>query len=277
MQHADPRAWRQHHFGLPHARWERLGGRAFWVTGAGTGYGRAIALALSAAGARVFLTGRRERMLRETLREGSVLGIGVDECVPVAADISEELQLADAVDAISRHVSHLHGLVNCAALPQPDAGPFPLSKQSLQAWSELMRTNVTAQWLTCRFALPIMANGDGFRVIFMSSEAGWASTPGFGPYNVSKSAVNTLGASLAAECVAHFPGLDVQINVLVPGEARTEMNRGSVESPYCAVSMALTLLSHPPGGPNGHAFHRDGRHLSFGHSSAYTKDLLAPS
>lgn len=275
LQHVDPHSWRDHHFGLSQLRWNRLKRCAYWVTGAGTGYGRAIALALAAAGAQVFLTGRRIEKLRETLNEGVSLGIDVDHCVPVVADISVESDLARAVEVISQHVSHLHGLVNSAALPQNGAGPYPLADQSLAAWSELFTTNVTAQLLISRAALPLMANGDGIRVIFMSSEAGWASTPGFGPYNVSKSAVNTLGTSLAAECSVHFPDHDVQVNVLVPGEARTEMNRGSTESPYSVVSMTLALLSHPPGGPNGHFFHRDGRHLTFGYSSAYMKDLLA--
>lgn len=112
-------------------------------------------------------------------------------------------------------------------------------------------------------------------MIFLSSEAGWASTPGFGPYNISKAAVNTLGASLAAECAMRFPAKDVQINVLVPGEARTEMNQGSTESPYSVVSMVLTLLSHPPGGPNGCFFHRDGRHLAFAYSPQFPRKLLA--
>lgn len=275
LQHAEPHSWRDHRFGLPLSRWDRLKGCAYWVTGAGTGYGRAIALVLAAAGAQVFLTGRRKEKLQQTLDEGASLGIGVDRCVPVVADISEESDLARAAELISRHVSRLHGLVNNAALPQPDAGPYPLSKQSLAAWSSLFATNVTAQWLTSQTALPLMVNGDGIRIVFMSSEAGWASTPGFGPYNVSKSAVNTLGVSLAAECSEHFPAHDVQINVLVPGEARTEMNHGSTENPYSVASMILTLLSHPRGGPNGHFFHRDGRHLSFGYSSAYMKDLLA--
>lgn len=275
LQHADPHSWRDHRFGLPQSRWDRLKGCAYWVTGAGTGYGRAIALVLAAAGAQVFLTGRRKEKLQETLDEGASFGIGVDRCVPVVADISEESDLARAAELISRHVSHLHGLVNNAALPQPDVGPYPLADQSFSAWSALFATNVTAQWLTSRTALPLMSNGDGIRIVFMSSEAGWASTPGFGPYNVSKSALNTLGTSLAAECSAHFPAHDVQINILVPGEARTEMNGGSTESPYSVVSMMLTLLSHPRGGPNGHFFHRDGRHLAFGYSSAYMKDLLA--
>lgn len=275
LQHVDPHSWRDHHFGLSQSRWEHLSGRAFWITGAGTGYGRAIALALAASGAKVFLTGRRIEKLRETLDEGRSLGINIDHCVPVVADISVESDLSHAVKVISQHVSHLHGLVNSAALPQPDVGSYPLANQSIAAWSELFTTNVTAQWLISRASLPLMANGGGIRIVFMSSEAGWASTPGFGPYNVSKSAVNTLGASLAAECNAHFPDHDVQVNVLVPGEARTEMNRGSKENPYAVVSMTLTLLSHPPGGPNGCFFHRDGRHLAFGYSPAYLKDLLA--
>lgn len=274
LQHADPHSWRDHRFGLPQSRWDRLKGCAYWVTGAGTGYGRAIALVLAAAGAQVFLTGRRKEKLQETLDEGVSLGIDVDRCVPVVADISEESDLARAADLISLHVSHLHGLVNNAAFPQPDVGPYPLADQSVAAWSALFATNVTAQWLTSRITLPLMANGDGIRIVFMSSEAGWASTPGFGPYNVSKSAVNTLGASLAEECKAQFPDKDIQINVLVPGEARTEMNQGSTASPYSVASMILTLLSHPRGGPNGFFFHRDGRHLAFGYSSAYMKDLL---
>lgn len=123
--------------------------------------------------------------------------------------------------------------------------------------------------------MPLLSNGDGFRIVFLSSFAGWASTPGFGPYNISKSAVNTLGASLAAECAVRYPGQDVQINVLVPGEARTEMNQGSIESPYAVVSMVLVLLSHPPGGPNGFFFNRDGRHLAFAYTQEYPQPLLA--
>ena len=96
------------------------------------------------------------------------------------------------------------------------------------------------------------AGRDRVRAVFFTSEAGWAFTPGFGPYNVSKRPrSNNLGASLAAEVAARHPGADVQVNVLNPGEARTEMNQGSSVSPYSVVSMTLALLSHPPGGPNG--------------------------
>jgi NAD(P)-dependent dehydrogenase (short-subunit alcohol dehydrogenase family) len=274
LQHAEPGSWRDHRFGLSKPRWDRLQGRAFWVTGAGTGYGRAIALALAAAGARTFITGRRIAKLEETRAEGRILGIDVEHCYPVVADITSEAELAVAVKSIARQTGQLCGLINSAALPQPDIGRYPLSELSIERWTELMQTNVTAQWLVTKAALPFLTSGDRTRVLFLTSEAGWADTQGFGPYNISKSAVNSLGVSFAAECKNKFPDKDVQINVLVPGEARTEMNQGSAESSYSIVSMVLTLLSHPAGGPNGHFFHRDGRHLTFGYSSAYMKDLL---
>lgn len=274
MQSADPTGWREHRFGLPPARWGQLDGKSFWVTGAGTGYGRAISLALAAAGAQVFMSGRRIEKLQEALDEGIRHGINVDRCIPVPADITLASDLAKAADAVGQHTSVLFGLVHSAALPQPNAGPYPLADQCVADWDKLLTTNVTGAWLTSKTALPLLSKGEGFRMIFLSSEAGWASTPGFGPYNVSKSATNTLGVSFASECAVRFPRKDVQINVLVPGEARTEMNQGSNESPYSVVSMVLALLSHPRGGPNGCFFHRDGRHFTFAYAHAFCKDLL---
>ena len=275
IQNAHPASWRDHRFGLPQDRWERLKGRNFWITGAGTGYGRCIALALAAAGARVFLSGRRIEKLRETVAEGAALGIDISRCISIPMDIRSDLDLARAVENIQHVTTSLYGLVNSAALPQPSGTAFPLTDQSTTAWTDLLTTNVTGSWLTSKVALPLLSNGDGFRILFLSSFAGWASTPGFGSYNISKSAVNTLGASLAAECAVRYPGKDIQINVLVPGEARTEMNQGSTESPYTVVSMVLVLLSHPPGGPNGFFFNRDGSHLAFAYTQEYPRSLLA--
>lgn len=275
VQSVHPASWREHRFGLPQARWERLKGRDFWITGAGTGYGRCIALALAAAGARVFISGRRIEKLREAVDEGAALGIDVRRCIAVPVDIRSEDDLARAVRNIRLVTPSLYGLVNSAALPQSGETAFPLTGHSAAAWMNLLTTNVTGQWLTCKAAMPLLSNGDGFRILFLSSFAGWASTPGFGPYNVSKSAVNALGASLAAECTLRYPDKDIQVNVLVPGEARTEMNQGSTESPYAVVSMVLVLLSHPPGGPNGFFFNRDGRHLSFAYTQEYPQPLLA--
>ena len=178
LQTFDPACWRDHRFGLPHDRWARLKGKSFWIIGAGTGYGRSISLVLAAAGAHVFITGRRIEKLQETLTEGSSLGVNIDRCIPVPADITQESDLACAVETISRYTSRLYGLVNSAGLPQPSAGLYPLTDQSVALWTKLLTTNITGQWLATKAALPLMCKGDGFRVVFLSSEAGWASTGG---------------------------------------------------------------------------------------------------
>lgn len=275
LQHIEPALWMKHKFGIPHDRWSRLRGGSFWITGGGTGYGRAIALALTAAGARTFITGRRIAKLEETISEGRDLGIDVEHCYPIAADITSEIDLENAIKKISSFTECLSGVINSAALPQPDSGNCPLASMSIHQWDNLIKTNVTAQWLVSKAALTLFAKSNVLRMLYLTSEAGWADTPGFGPYNITKSAVNSIGLSFAAECKIKYSNKDVQINVLVPGEAKTEMNSAGTGSPYAVVSMVMSLMSHPTGGPNGHFFHRDGRHLSFGYSSVYSKDLLS--
>ena len=272
-QDADPADYAAHQYGLPPARWAALADGSFWITGAGTGYGRSVAVGLASAGATVFLTGRREAKLTETLDEMSRLGVPAHTSHVVPADVTDRAQISTACEQVRKLCDSLTGLVHCAAVPG-EGLPRPLETGSPEHWDRMLATNVTAPWLLTREIFPHMAAGNGARTMFFTSEAGWADTPGHGPYNVSKSAVNTLAASMAAEYAESYPDVDVQMNVLSPGEARTEMNDQSTDSPYAVVSMALVLLSHPPAGPNGKFFHRDGRHLSFAYSEAYDKSLL---
>ncbi len=273
IQNADPAKWMEHRYGLTPERWNRLKGKSFWITGAGTGYGRCLSIALASAGAHVFLTGRRKEKLFESLAKIKSLGISINNCCIVEADITDIEQIKRACNKIKGLCSSLYGLINNAALP-PREIFFPLQDETLDYWNRLMRTNVTAPWLLTREIFLHMKIGGEVRVLFMTSESGWAFTSGFGPYNISKSALNNLSASLAKEYSTSFPDMDIQMNAIVPGEARTEMNQNSAESPFSVVSMALILLSHPQNGPNGMFFHRDGRHLQFAYSLPYNKPLI---
>lgn len=273
-QFLDPADWRRHLFGLPVVRWRALHGRCYWVTGAGTGFGRSVAVALAAADARVIVSGRRREKLLETIEEMKSLAIPAANTFPLQVDMVDPGSVAAATATIERQHGLLNGFVHGAALPQGPDGPWPLMSTSPERWNGLVATNVTGAWLATRGAIPLMLSGGACRAVLLTSEAGWAFTPGFGPYNVTKCALNNLGASFAAECAARWPAADVQINVLVPGEARTEMNQGSTDSPYTIACMGLALLSHPAGGPNGRFFHRDGRHLSFGYSTSYERALF---
>ena len=273
LQNLDPKNWKFHRFGLPPARWESLKGKSFWITGAGTGYGRALAMSLASAEAQIFLTGRRLSMLENSLEEIRSFDIPVKNCHIIPADLNDPEQILQACLQVKRNSRSLYGLINNAAIAC-ERLPDPFQRYSLEKWDEMFRVNLTAPWLLTREIFPHMAKGNALRVLFMTSEAGWASTSGFGPYNTSKAALNNLTASLAQEYSNSYPKLDLQMNALVPGEARTEMNPYSEQSPYSVVSMALILLSHPTGGPNGKFFHRDGRHLEFAYATPYAKHLL---
>ena len=272
LQEADPASWRDHLYGLTPERWRQLGGRSFWITGAGTGYGRSIAIALAAAGARVFISGRRTNKLIESLDEMRAFSIPTQDCHMIDCDITEPSEIKSACAKVVSLSPSLYGLVNNAALPSSGSN-YPLQEDSLEDWEKTFRTNVTAHWLLTREIFPHMHKGGEMRVLFMTSEAGWASTPGFGLYNISKAALNSLAMSMAAEYSSRYPDIDLQMNVLDPGEAKTEMNQESKHSPCSVVSMVLILLSHTKAGPNGRFFHRDGRHLNFAYTQAYKEKI----
>jgi len=274
VQDVEPSKNLEHTFGLPFSRWRRLRQKKFVVTGGGTGFGKSMAIALAMAGAHVFIVGRRESKLLETKMEIGSLGVDAGQCHCIAADITDSSQIKKIFDIIASVPEGLCGVINNAAIfPRPEL-VNPLEDLPHEEWKRMLDTNVTAPLYLTRTLFPLMAKTNEVRVLFVSSEAGWAFTAGAGPYNVSKAALNNLGASMAEEYSANYPKVDVQMNVLVPGESRTEMNQGSTESPYKVVCMALVLLSHPNGGPNGKYFYRDGRHLPFAYAAAHEKPLL---
>lgn len=274
LQEVDPALWRDHLFGLTPERWALMQGRSYWVTGAGTGYGRALSCALGAAGAQLFLTGRRVEKLQETVEEIRSLGIPTKLCHIIEADLTDLTNILEAYARVKKLCSALDGLVNNAAVPSKSASRTPLLDDPVETWDRMMDTNVKAAWFLTRTAFPLLRASGNPRVLFISSEAGWASTPGFGMYNISKAALNSLSHSLAQEAARAFPKEDIQINSLIPGEARTEISQGSTRSPSMLASMALILLSHPKGGPNGRFFHQDGRHFAFGHTGPYEHPLM---
>lgn len=178
IQKANPAKWSEHHYGLSLERWNSLQNKSFWITGAGTGYGRSMAVALASANADIFLTGRRREKLQETLEEMKSLNIPTRNCHIIEADITDIEQMMRACNKVKSLCSSLYGLVNNAALPSKEGILYPLHDESLEYWEKMMRLNVRAPWLLTRTIFPYMKHGGVVRVLFITSEAGWASTSG---------------------------------------------------------------------------------------------------
>lgn len=182
-----------------------IDGRTALVSGAGNGLGRAIAVALSRAGARVVLAGRRPEPLQETLAR--LDGPGRIAAVDVAEPASVEA-LADTLadEAISI-------LVNNAGVPGPVK---PLVEIEPDEWDEVFAVNVRGMYLMCRaFLPPMIARGSG-DVINLASVSGKRPLALRTPYTASKMAVLGLTITLGAE----VGPAGVRVNSLSPGPVR---------------------------------------------------------
>lgn len=194
--------------------------RVSLVTGAGSGIGRAIAIALSHAGYQVVLVGRRESLLQETA--GMLSGPSLVH----AADIGDAAQARGAVQACVAKLGRLDVLVHNAGLGQVANIP-QTSDELLEA---MYRVNTFGPaWMTREawgtFASQHGATGVGGCVVTISSMASIDPFPGFCAYAGSKAAASIMAASVAKEGAA----IGVRAFALAPGAVETPMLRAAFD------------------------------------------------
>lgn len=183
-------------------RGDRIFGRTALVTGAGNGLGRAIAMALAGAGARVVLTGRQRAKLDVVAGE---LGGNVRVAAVDTSDEGSVAALAETVEGEEVSV-----LVNNAGIAGPVAS---LTDVSVEEWDEVFAVNVRGVFLMCRaFLPPMVARGAG-DVINIASVSGKRPLARRTPYTASKMAVIGLTTTLAHE----VGPLGITVNSLSPG------------------------------------------------------------
>jgi NAD(P)-dependent dehydrogenase (short-subunit alcohol dehydrogenase family) len=198
-----------------------LQGKIAVVTGASTGLGKAMALALAEAGASVVLVSRNEARLAEVERQIRDGG----GCAEVfAADVADEAQVARVKDACAaKFGERLHILINNAGINIRK----PITDFTLEEWNRVMSTNVTSVFLLCRAFVPMM-KGQGYgRIINMTSMMAHVSLPGRTAYSASKTALLGLNRALALE----LAGDKITVNGISPGVCNTEINTPLMQNP----------------------------------------------
>jgi NAD(P)-dependent dehydrogenase (short-subunit alcohol dehydrogenase family) len=191
-----------------------LADRIALVTGASRGIGHAAALALAKAGAHIVAVARTVGGLEEL--DDAIKAAGGAPATLVPLDLKDSAGIDRLAPALNERFGRLDVLVGNAGI----LGPLsPLGHVEPKAWDEVMAVNVTANWRLIAAMDPLLKFSDAGRVVFISSAVAALALAYWGPYAVSKAALETLARTYAAETATTH----VRVNVFTPGPVRTRM------------------------------------------------------
>jgi NAD(P)-dependent dehydrogenase (short-subunit alcohol dehydrogenase family) len=190
------------------------------VTGAGSGLGRSIALALLGAGWQVALAGRRPDALDQTAQAAQAAGAPADSALAVPADVTSPPSVAALFDRVRDHWGRLDLLVNNAGIFGPAGPPDEID---LAAWQAVVDVNLTGSFLCAQHAMRMMKaqHPRGGRIINNGSISAHAPRPGSVCYTATKHAMTGLTKSLSLDGRA----FDIACGQIDIGNAATEMTQ----------------------------------------------------
>jgi NAD(P)-dependent dehydrogenase (short-subunit alcohol dehydrogenase family) len=185
------------------------------VTGAGSGIGRATALALLKDGWSVALTGRRADALEQTMGAAGELG---SSAVAIPADVSDAAAVTQLFDKVKATFGRLDLLFNNAGTGAP---PVPLEDLTLEQWQRVVNVNLTGVFLCTQAAIRIMKEQSprGGRIINNGSISAHAPRPNSAPYTATKHAITGLTKSTSLDGRKY----DIACGQIDIGNAATEM------------------------------------------------------
>jgi NAD(P)-dependent dehydrogenase (short-subunit alcohol dehydrogenase family) len=194
-----------------------LDGRVAVVTGASRGLGRAMAVELGAAGAKLALVGRDRAKLEETAAEA-----GTDSAI-FLADVTDEAQVRALEHAVKERFGHVDILINNAGMNIRK----PMVEYTLDEWNTVMDTNLTSVFLVTRSFIPMMKGRGYGRIINLASMMSHVSLPGRTAYSASKAAMLGVTRALAQELADD----GITVVAISPGPFATEINTALMENP----------------------------------------------
>jgi len=194
-----------------------LEGRVALVTGASRGIGRAIAVALGAAGAAVACAARSRDQVDAAAAEITAAG---GRARALRLDVTRTEQIAAGVEEIEGALGPIDVLVNNAGITMEKK----TTEVTDEDWNTVLATNLTSMFRCARAVAPGMIRLERGKIINIGSMYGIIGVPRYAAYCASKAAVDGLTRSLAAEWARH----GIQVNCLAPGYMNTDISRAAL-------------------------------------------------
>lgn len=190
----------------------KLDGKIALVTGASQGIGRAIALRLSAQGARVVLAARGLGKLESLAAEIREAG---GDALPFSLDVARCADVAARLRELPKEYADVDILVNNAGVTRDSL----MARMTLELWNEVLTTNLTGSFAVTREFVRVMMRKRWGRIVFISSVVGLMGNVGQANYAASKAGMIGFSKSLARELGSR----NITSNVIAPGFIDTAM------------------------------------------------------
>jgi NAD(P)-dependent dehydrogenase (short-subunit alcohol dehydrogenase family) len=211
----------------------QLENRVAFVTGAGSGIGKASAVLLAKEGAKVGILGRRESALAETMAEIQAVG---GSGLPLAGDVSKAEDVRHAVDHLVSEFGRLDIVFANAGVNGLWA---PVEEIEPEDWDTTININLRGTFLTVKYAVPYLKEQGG-SIIIDSSVNGTRmfSNMGFSAYATTKGGQVSFGKMIAAELARY----KIRVNIICPGAITTDIGRNTFTRNFARVRKRIHYL-----------------------------------
>ena len=201
----------------------KLPGKAFIITGAGRGLGRAIAGRYAREGASLVLTSRTASELADCANELARIASSEQRITTLAADLAA----SDTAEALVTHCLARLGRLDGVVCNAGQIGPIgTLAQSQPEAWEAVFACNLFGHVRLCRVAVPRMAETGGGKLILLSGGGATAPLPGFTAYAASKAALVRFAETLSGETQND----GISVNTVAPGVLDTRMTRTALSA-----------------------------------------------